>query len=362
MNRHMHYRSTQSKPRFGREAGLSLVELMIAMTLGLATVAAIGWVYLGTSQTYRSQDSIARLQEGARYAFEVIGNDLRMTGTTGCAEANRVNVVNSHSTNWFADLFDQPLVSIEEGEAAADNVTDNSDALRVLRADVSKEFIVLDHSGSAFTLNTSGLSDGDLIVATDCKTMATVFQASAGSAGVAVNHTTGGTPGNSTSDLGSGGPHTFIPGSRLYRLNSTTYYVAQNPAGVPSLFRLRPTGASASMTPEELVEGVEDLQVSFGVDTNVTPDGDADADDPDGDGDPYLTGSQISDAGSVVPGATAKERWSRVVSVRISLLMRTVENNVVPSVQQYTYNGETVDAPDRRLRKVFTHVVKMRNR
>ena len=62
-------------------------------------------------------------------------------------------------------------------------------------------------------------------------------------------------------------------------------------------------------------------------------------------------------------GATAQEKWARVVSVRISLLMRTVEDNVIPDEQTYAYNGVTdIEAADRRLRKVFTHVIQMRNR
>jgi type IV pilus assembly protein PilW len=52
----------------------------------------------------------------------------------------------------------------------------------------------------------------------------------------------------------------------------------------------------------------------------------------------------------------------RVVSVRISLLMRTVEDNVLPESQTYAYNGGSTTPADRRLRKVFTHVVAMRNR
>jgi type IV pilus assembly protein PilW len=54
------------------------------------------------------------------------------------------------------------------------------------------------------------------------------------------------------------------------------------------------------------------------------------------------------------------------MSVRISLLMRTLEDNVVPEPQTYRYNldpaDDSITATDRRLRKVFTHVIKMRNR
>lgn len=359
MNTDVRSMASQFKPALARMKGLSLVELMIAMTLGLATVAAIGWIYLGTSQTYRSQDAFARLQEGARYAFEVIGNDLRMTGATGCSYATSMNVVNGFDTKWYANLFGQPLVSSEK-DAAVGTVTEFSDALRVLRADVSTEYVVQSHNSATarFTVASHDLSQGALLLATDCS-HAAVFQAS-GAASPNIDHAAAGSPGNSTFNLGTAGAYTFLAGSRVYRLNAVTYYIDTNPAGEPSLFRMRPIGANATPTAEELIEGVEDLQVSYGVDTSATPDGEADFVDPDGDGDPYLRGDQVNTA--IVPGGTPQDRWARVVSVRISLLMRTVENNVTPTAQSYAYNGADVVAADRRLRKVFTHVIKMRNR
>lgn len=335
--------------KHSRMSGFSLVELMISMTLGLATIAAIGWMYLGTTQTYRTQDSVARLQEGARYAFEVIGNDLRMAGATGCSYIDRANALNG--TAWYTRLFEQPLVSLDE--TGTTGVTEFSDALRVVRADISREFLVQSHNsaGAQLTLSPHDLPAGSLLVATDCSHVA-LFQASAVTL-TTVTHAAGGIPGNAVSALGTGGViYTYTPGARVYRLNAATYYVANNPAGQPALFRERPIGAAATVTAEELVEGVEDFQVSFGVDTDTVADGEANF--------PYLTAAAVNSA--AVPGTTAEERWNRVVSVRLSLLMRTVEDNVVPSAQSYSFNGANVVATDRRLRRVFTHVIQVRNR
>lgn len=343
-----------------RMDGVTLVELMIAMTLGLVIIAAVGWVYLGTTQTYRTQDALSRMQEGARYAFELISNDLRMAGATGCGNDTRVNVVNNLTTNWYANLFEQPLVSLERDNNPG--IREYSDALRIVRADVSREYIVQTHDAGAsqFNVGTHDIAAGDILLATDC-THAAVFQASA-AASPTVSHGASGTPGNAFADLGVGAAYTFLNGSRLYKLNGVTYYVAQNPAGELALYRARPVGATATVTAEELVEGVEDIQFAFAVDTDAAPDGAPNFVDPDGDGDPYLRADQV--ISGAVPGATAQDKWGRVVSVRVSLLLRTVEDNVVPgsTPQRYTYNGATVDAPDRRLRTVFTHVVNLRNR
>lgn len=63
-----------------RQCGLTLVELMIAMTLGLLILLAVASVYLGSRQTYRMQEENARLQETGRYALEVLGRSIRQAG------------------------------------------------------------------------------------------------------------------------------------------------------------------------------------------------------------------------------------------------------------------------------------------
>jgi type IV pilus assembly protein PilW len=334
-----------------RMLGLSLIELMIAMTLGLVTIAAVGWIYLGTTKTYRTQDSLARLQEGARFAFEIIGNDLRMTGTTGCSYKHATNVVTSYNTKWQTNLFDQALIA-EDQDPAGDFKL--SDGLRVLHADISREYLVTNHVGTDITVNNgTGLSNGSVLVATDCN-HTSVFNAN-----VASNTISHNSAGNSTNKLGNGGTdYIYSPtaGARIYRLSANTYYVDENAAGEPALFRER-LQSNGTVVAEELIEGVEDLQVAFTVDNN----GDG---VPDSSSDPYFTPEEVS-TGAAVSGSLS-ERWAKVMSVRISMLMRTTEDNVLPEPQSYRFNIDPDDDPivadDRRLRKVFTHVVKMRNR
>jgi len=63
-----------------KQTGFSLVELMVAVTLGLILVAIIAQIYVGSKQTYRTQDDLARLQEEGRYAMELISRSLRLAG------------------------------------------------------------------------------------------------------------------------------------------------------------------------------------------------------------------------------------------------------------------------------------------
>jgi type IV pilus assembly protein PilW len=64
----------------GRQRGMSLVELMVAMTIGLIITVVIANLFLGTKQTYRTQDDLSRMQENLRFAFQVIGRTVRLAG------------------------------------------------------------------------------------------------------------------------------------------------------------------------------------------------------------------------------------------------------------------------------------------
>lgn len=63
-----------------QQAGISLVELMISITLGLILMAAATQSMLSTKQTYEVNDDLSRTQENGRMALSLMVNDLRMAG------------------------------------------------------------------------------------------------------------------------------------------------------------------------------------------------------------------------------------------------------------------------------------------
>jgi type IV pilus assembly protein PilW len=67
-----------------KQAGVTLLELLISMSLGLLLLVGIGTIYVGSNQTYRVQEQNARIQESGRYALDVIGRSLRHAGYTTC--------------------------------------------------------------------------------------------------------------------------------------------------------------------------------------------------------------------------------------------------------------------------------------
>lgn len=358
-----------------RSQGFNLIELLVAIAIGSIIVAAVGFVYIGSRQTFRAQDAMARMQESARYAYELMAQDIRLAGLLGCPATTTRNVLNV--PDWYGGLGTVPLVGYDAGVGATGIAPflAGRDALTVLKADNTGEYVINDHNDSAENFGLTGahnLNVGEIVVACDPNQgHAAIFQITNIPPSGRVGFNTGevSLPGNCSKNLGpmdvcGGGPATgfiFSQGSRLVRLNGVTYYIRNNTAGEPSLYRQRLTalGGDASTTAEELVEGVENMQITYGVDTDAAPDRQVNF---------YQTATEIENGTGVpaVPGADAAARWKRVLSVRISLLMRSraSEKGVVNQPQTYVYNGAVVTAPagDRLLRQVFTFTVAVRNR
>jgi type IV pilus assembly protein PilW len=153
-------------------------------------------------------------------------------------------------------------------------------------------------------------------------------------------------PGN---DLAKG-VHSRI-GSEVLRLQSNIFYVgkrgdlATNP---PALFRRPLNRALVAGAAEELVEGVARMQLRFGVDLDADSLRSVDA---------YVTAELVPD-------------WQRVISVRVNLLVQSLEDHLLPAPQAYQFDGMLYDGkpgngtlpPDTRLRQEFTTTVALRAR
>ena len=71
--------------RSARQTGFSLVELMIAITIGLIILLAVGIVFNNVSKGFRATDNSSRVMENGNFALRVLGQDLRMVGFVGMA-------------------------------------------------------------------------------------------------------------------------------------------------------------------------------------------------------------------------------------------------------------------------------------
>ena len=331
-----------------RQRGYSLVEVMVASTIGLIILGAVGGIYLNSGSTYRTQEALARMQENARYAMEVLGYDLRMAGQVGCSfdATKSVNVLNDVS---YGDVLLVPIQAIAAGgtvPAPFTAVPTQGDAVRVFRAGDTEVLVQSHNAGTAtFTVGSSDLEKDEIAVVTDCNTAAVFQLSNPASAGTTVEHLATGSPGNCTQNLGekplvagacnTATSKTYAMGSKLYKVQGNLYYIADNPAGIPALYRQRLV--KGTPVTEEIIEGVADMRVSFGLDTD---------------------GNKSVDSTQSVGGVTD---WTQVQSVQVSLLMQS-DDNAIDKPTAYTYNGATVTPADRRLRTVFNTTVAVRIR
>ena len=340
-----------------RQGGFTLVELMVALAMGLFLVIVMGAIYVGSKGTFLSQDAMARLQENGRFAMDTIGGDLRMAGFRGCLGAGRsTSVVNTLNTP-TATLYDFAVGVSASAHAGGSWAP-------ALDADISGLAHAPDAAGSVLTIRrpvgqgwalTAEMADAgapltvtapapfrtaDLLMVTDCGGAAffQVTNANPGSTG-SIEHVAGSTftPGMSSSLLG----RAFLQDAVVYRVATTTYYLAPSArpgrVGVMSLWAHTNPAYDGTVQPTELVTGVERMAVQLGVDSNA-----------DLNADKYVAPAAVAD-------------WGTVVSVRIELLFASVQDHVTTAPQPYVFGGVSATPSDRKLRTTMTLVASLRN-
>ena len=358
------------------QRGMSLPELMVGLAVGMfvATVAISTFVSTRTLNVVNS--SSTRMTENARLATETLHTDLRSAGFAGCRTLEQ--------------RIDGPPVVVLSGGLNAGFITDGNSGVRGfsgegtahtpalptaiataltaaslgafaprLDSDVVSVRVPADAvslglvssmgSTSAAPQLEAGLAgntiaQGDVVLISNCKASA-IFQVTAATPAAtgSLTHATGSlTPGNSSTDL----QHVFRSDANVYRMQTRHYYVAPSKlrTGTNSLWRLTVPGpAGGSPVPEEVASGIDRLLITYGVDTDPSPDLNVNQ---------YLTASAVGD-------------WDRVLSARLQLLSATVEDRM--RMQQgasptYTFfDGSTATPADKRLRTLLTEVVTLRN-
>lgn len=292
--------------------GFSLVELMVAMVLGLVVVGGAASVLLSSQQSYRSGAALSDVQESSRIAFELLARDLRQAGLAGCGAPGRVaNVLNKPSDNWYTD-FRQMLRGYESelGGAAGlpqpTNFIANTDSIEIKGVE-SASLSVSQHDVVTGRVTTNQSMAG-VIEAGDIVVVCNPEQAAISQVTKIVNTTEtehaagGGSPGNCNLDWtyysteadgancandcsAAGNTNAFIcrpfhitseglPGNALIsRVKSSFWYVGENPRGGRSLYRqaLVNSAGAAAVQAQEMVRNINDLQVEYQHDANPDP-------------------------------------------------------------------------------------------
>jgi type IV pilus assembly protein PilW len=340
--------------RMRRGTGFGLLELMIAMTLSLLLLSGVIALFVSSRKSYESNEHLARIQENGRFALEMMQRDIRAAGYLGCAKDTPFTNTLNTTTNpmlWNFQFALQGFESIGTTWAPALDATVvpsaaavNSDVLIVRTPDAearTKRLTVLMGTPSAdLTVAPADppYPQGQPVMVTDCSAV-TIFEVTDYAAGV-ISHKLPAqdgsgaqlaSSGNSTENLG----YAFTQGSTLLPVNTVAYYVRASaiPANGNALWRR--VGRNA---PEELVEGVDSLQLLYGEDTNA-----------DRLVDGYIKANAIAN-------------WGNVISVRVGLLVRSVEQYGNTRDTGHTVLDEPIAAADdNRERLRFSTTIAVRN-
>lgn len=326
------------------QAGLSLVELMVSIAIGLFLLAIVIQIFLGSKNNYRVTDSHSRLQENGRYIIGEISRDVRMAGYVGCAKSvTPNNIAEPTSDVWlrfneavhgYESVPSSPNIGLTSAE-----VLSGTDIVRVQRAhDTGAQLsgnLATDNANIQIDDNAAGIAVDDILVISDC-VKADVFRAnsvSSGGGGVTITHSAGS---NTVPKLSKA----YEKKAQLMRLGTHIYYIGTGSGGCSANMLCRKKLSGITLTPEELIDNVENMQIEYGEDTDLMEDWTADR---------FVTAGSVAD-------------WKKVVSIRLSLLLRSKDANLATKPQTYTFNGTTVTATDHKLRRVFSTTITLRNR
>jgi type IV pilus assembly protein PilW len=387
-----------------RQRGISIVELMVAVTLSLIILAVISQVFVGSKATYVTEEGLARIQESGRFTLDTLANDIRQAGYHGCGRMplNTPELVNSRISGFVPSLMgvqgyryvgaggngagsdwrdgspgpgNTPLGagffdSVPPASGAGSLVprsdmlvvryyTSNGIQLSAGMVNVSDPLSVRETEVDAF-------QPGSAWMISNCDEVDTFVVTSITGSGNPrlLGHTT---PDNSTNNLAQ----TFGVGSELIQVFTYIYYVADTgrvASGSPVLALFRRSAPNFD-TPEELVEGVENLQIFFGLAGQEAPASDYDKTW-------YVPANQIS-----VDFRTNPSNWTKVSSVRLGIVASTAERlstdsentavsgasaglNVLgltsDSIAPYLDNYLPTNPADGRPRRVFSYVIQSR--
>jgi len=290
-----------------RQAGLSIVELMVSITLGLMILSGVLVVFVNTSAARNEVERTARQIENGRYASELLTEDLRLAGfygelnvgsltAPGALPADPCSITPADWRTWVPihlQGYDEAAFASAVPSCALTNRKADTDVVVVRRARACVAGVA---GGCEAAVNGKPYVQVAL-----CATQ------------LPPNHFRLGLEGTETFDMQkkdcSGAA---LANKREYYVH--IYFIATdngNGENVPTLKRLELTGAGWQTVP--LVEGIEELQFLYGLDT-----------DNDGSPNLYIADPNNYPAGTCT-GTCPRDNWMKVVTVQFHLLARNLE-------------------------------------
>lgn len=330
--------------------GFSLVELMVALTIGLVSVGAVSAVLISSSGIYRASENRARMQENARFAVNQIQDDVRMAGFMGCFNIdmfptrfknlakNPTDFQNDYATwiggheagvaSWSPTL--NPAIG-----SGGHTPTPGNDVL-VVRLPGGQGVPLNDEMTTTSVpipvASNSSFTEGGLALVADCS-HANLFVVGNKAAGNKLVHAANVNTSAKTSKAFSN-----LEGAVVTPVTTVSYFLSNSSDGVSGNKSLwRQTGLNPA---EEIADGIERMQIEYGIDTDAVPDG---------------VTNQFVTADAVGSG--------RVTALKVSLLVKSLSNKVAQKTQTFNFDGYVGQSgADKRLYAPFSTTIALRNR
>ncbi|MBU2863875.1 PilW family protein [Reinekea forsetii] len=319
-----------------KQAGLTLVELLIAVALSAVIIIGLTQVFLSNREAFNLSESMARVQENGRFAMNVITEAIRSSGNYGCIPWYSPEIDNIHSqvTNNEINGFDAVTIATGEGAGIVNgiNAPDQLDVLRIIGDPVPIQSI--DYATNLITTDWAidDVSENDLLLVSNCL-VGDYIRAGANTVGTVIEDDTG--------NLREGLYDRADQENTVAKVERLSFVV--NAAGELEL-TVNLNSPNAAL-PTALVGGIENLQFRYGVDLddNFVPD--------------YI------DDYANIPAADR----ANIIAIEVNLLVASLNTdasvvNVVSEPQTFNFAGGVFQAPDRRLYRPFQTLVTIRNR
>ncbi len=366
-----------NSPHGFKQQGYTLLEVLVAMTLGLVVLGSAITMQISHREAYALTESKLSMQTNAKFAHEFIAASLREMGAVGCRTVKNYYAgsdQNDDSGNYiiafnnpdiaFANFkINEELLGYENAEGSGSwspgvssdfsfgaDMLDGSDAITV-RGAIGPTYRVEpdDIAADSVQLNLSNVSNVQLrpnqyAVLSRCD-VAEVFHITGTEAQInagSIFHGAGALgDDNEFPTFKQDFANAIESTAELRRVAVTTYYIAENENGIPTLFR------DVDNVSDPMVEGVERMQIEYGINTDTAT-------------------MNVPDEYHDAQWVNNQNVWGDVVSVRLSFIMRSrnelYEQNLaktysLPGVVTYDYAVN-----DKYARMVYTATVNLRNR
>ena len=300
-------------PSMHRQRGLSLVELMVALTIGLFLMGAVSIIYVNTATTSRSSVMEAQMNEDATLALELLQQQVRLAGFSN-VDAGGARLFPGRAVRGCDGGFTNNAGGTAFEAQTCSGTATGSDAFSVRY--------------EATLLNSQSVTNAGVQLPANCANEGiAAWNAQAEGAATATPMT----------------------------LADNRYYVANDADGTPSLFCQGRTGAGFGNA-TALIPNIENMQVQYAVTALPTA----------GNPIPHQVAGYV-EAQNAVLGSVTPVNWSRVSALRVCLLARSArpvpvgDNNTLDIGRYYDCNGAAQTANDRYVRRAYVTTIQLRN-